>query len=132
MTPADMAYTQRQAAAALGTSALPCSTEPILTTTKWMSNHPNRSAGHPARNPSPCEIRAAREAAGLTQAQAAALLHASARNWQQWEQQEGANVRRMHPGLWELFRIKTTASLPTPTRQTDRGMTAAQEKGEES
>ena len=72
-----------------------------------MSNHPNRSADNPARNPSPTEVRAAREAAGLTQAQAAALVHASLRNWQQWEQKEGANARRMHPGLWELFRIKT-------------------------
>ena len=41
--------------------------------------------------------------------QAAELVHASARNWQQWEQTEGANVRRMHPGLWELFRLKTVA-----------------------
>lgn len=74
-----------------------------------MPNHPNRSAGHPARNPSPAEVRSAREAAGLTQAQAAALVHATTRNWQQWEQDEGTNVRRMHPGLWELFRIKTSA-----------------------
>lgn len=74
-----------------------------------MSNHPNRSAGHQARNPTPSEVRAAREAAGLTQTQAAALVYASLRNWQQWEQGEGANVRRMHPGLWELFRIKTAA-----------------------
>lgn len=72
-----------------------------------MSNHPNRSAGHPARNPAPAEVRAAREAAGLTQTQAAALVYASLRNWQQWEQEEGANARRMHPGLWELFHIKT-------------------------
>lgn len=72
-----------------------------------MSNHPNRSAGNPARNPSPAEVRAAREAAGLTQTQAAALVHASLRNWQQWEQAEGASsARRMHPGLWELFRVK--------------------------
>ncbi|MBP9032747.1 MAG: helix-turn-helix domain-containing protein [Pseudomonadales bacterium] len=91
-----------------------------------MTNHPNRSAGHPARNPSPAEIRAAREAAGLTQAQAAELVHASARNWQQWEQQEGANVRRMHPGLWELFRLK--AGLPSRIEQEERGMMAADNK----
>ena len=72
-------------------------------------NHPNRSAGHPARNPTPAEVRAAREAAGLTQTQAAALVRATARNWQQWEQTEGSNARRMHPGLWELFRLKTNA-----------------------
>lgn len=74
-----------------------------------MTNQPNRSAGHPARNPTPAEVRAAREAAGLTQTQAAALVHASARNWQQWEQTEGSNARRMHPGLFELFRLKTEA-----------------------
>ena len=72
-----------------------------------MSNHPNR-AKYPASNPSAAEIRAAREAAGLTQTQAAALVHATARNWQQWEQEEGSNARRMHPGLWELFRLKAT------------------------
>ena len=77
-----------------------------------MTNHPNRSAGHPARNPSPGEVRAARDAVGLTQAQAAALVHASARNWQQWE----AGDRRMHPGLWELFRIKS-ATLIVHTQQ---------------
>ena len=80
-----------------------------MTKMKRMSNHPNRSAGHPARNPTPAEVRAAREAAGLTQTQAAALVRATARNWQQWEQTEGSNARRMHPGLWELFRIKTEA-----------------------
>ena len=73
-----------------------------------MTNHPNRSAGHPARNPTAAEVRAAREAAGLTQAQAASLVYASLRNWQQWEQGEGSSSsRRMHPGLWELFMIKT-------------------------
>ena len=80
-----------------------------LSSASVVSNHPNRSAGHPARNPSPAEVRAAREAAGLTQTQAAALVHASTRNWQQWEQEAGSNVRRMHPGLWELFRIKTAS-----------------------
>ena len=78
-----------------------------LSSASVVSNHPNRRAGHPARNPTPAEVRAAREAAGLTQTQAAALVHASTRNWQQWEQSEGASsARRMHPGLWELFRIK--------------------------
>lgn len=74
-----------------------------------MPNHPNRGAKAHSANPSPAEVRAAREAAGLTQAQAAALVHASARNWQQWEQEAGSNVRRMHPGLWELFRIKAAS-----------------------
>lgn len=74
-----------------------------------MSNHPNRSAGHPARNPTPAEVRAAREAAGLTQAQAAALVYANLRAWQRWEadEQTTETARRMHPAIWELFRIKT-------------------------
>lgn len=49
------------------------------------------------------QLRAAREAAGLSQAQAAALLYRSARNWQQWELGE----RQMDPALWELFVLKT-------------------------
>lgn len=68
-----------------------------------MSNHPNRSrAGSPARNPTTEEVRAAREAAGLSQTAAADLLHTTCRTWQQWE----AGDRRMHPAFWELFRIK--------------------------
>lgn len=74
-----------------------------------MTNHPNRGPKGPSANPSPDAIRAAREAAGLTQEQAAALVHASKRNWQQWEAEEGTNTRRMHPGLWELFRLKCRA-----------------------
>lgn len=68
-----------------------------------MTNHPNRSrlAG-PAANPTTEEIRAAREAAGLTQTAAALMVHTSCRVWQQWE----AGDRRMHPAMWELFRMK--------------------------
>lgn len=68
-----------------------------------MSNHPNRSAGNPARNPSPGEVRAEREGLDLTQTEAGAVIHSSLRAWQQWE----AGDRRMHPAFWELFRIKT-------------------------
>lgn len=56
-------------------------------------------------NPTPEEIRAARQAAGLTQTQAGALLHTTVRTWQQWE----AGDRKMHPAFWELFRLKTAA-----------------------
>lgn len=52
--------------------------------------------------PSPAEIRAAREAAGLTQSQAAALVHSGLRSWQQWE----SGGRKMHPAFWELVRAK--------------------------
>lgn len=70
-----------------------------------MGNHPNRSrrTASSDRNPSAEEIRAMREAAGLTQTQAGELIHSNLRTWQDWE----AGVARMHPGLWELFEIKT-------------------------
>lgn len=79
-----------------------------------MSNHPNRGrAGSPARNPTPEEVRAAREVAGLSQTAAAALVHTSCRTWQQWEAAEGTpGHRRMHPAFWELFRIKSASASP--------------------
>ena len=68
-----------------------------------MPNHPNRSRdGLPSRNPAPSEIKAAREAAGLSATEAAALLHTSYRAWKQWEDGD----RRMHPAFWELFLLK--------------------------
>ena len=67
-----------------------------------MTAHPNRGRPTAASNPTPEAIRAAREAAGLTQTAAAALIHGTMRAWQDWE----AGARRMHPGLWELFRVK--------------------------
>jgi DNA-binding transcriptional regulator YiaG len=71
-----------------------------------MPNHPNRSrGGSPSRNPSPEEIRAAREAAGLTQTAAAEIIHATCRAWQQWE----SGDRRMHPAFWELFCTKAVS-----------------------
>lgn len=57
-------------------------------------------------SPSPEEIKAAREAAGLSQTAAASILHSALRTWQHWE----TGDRKMHPGLWELFCIKTKAS----------------------
>ena len=56
-------------------------------------------------NPSPQEIRQARESAGLSQTGAAAIISSTLRTWQDWE----AGKARMHPGLWELFRIKTSS-----------------------
>ena len=57
--------------------------------------------------PTPEKIKAARKAAGLSQSSAAALVHSKLRTWQQWE----AGHRKMHPGLWELFKIKVASSL---------------------
>lgn len=67
-----------------------------------MSNHPNRGrASGPAANPAPDAIRKAREAAGLTQRQAGALVY-SERVWEAWE----SGRSRMHPAIWELWQIK--------------------------
>lgn len=73
-----------------------------------MANHPNRGARSAAANPRPEAIRAAREAAALTQTEAAALVHATCRRWQEWE----AGDYRMHPGLFELFKLKAQACAP--------------------
>lgn len=73
-----------------------------------MVAHPNRGPKGPSSNPTPDEVRAAREAAGLTQTQAAAVVHGTLRAWQGWEATAGQpDARRMHPGLWELFLLKT-------------------------
>ena len=68
-----------------------------------MTNHPNRGQSGPASTPTPAAIRAAREAAGLSQTAAAALIHSSLGAWQKWE----AGERRMHPAFFELFLIKS-------------------------
>lgn len=52
--------------------------------------------------PEPSLISELRKVSGLTQAQAADLIHATRRGWQEYE----AGNRRMHPGLWELFCLK--------------------------
>lgn len=71
--------------------------------------HPNRSKRTPSEsaNPAPAEVRATREKAGLTQTQAAEVIHSTLRAWQNWESEDESMGRRMHPGLFELFKIKT-------------------------
>lgn len=56
--------------------------------------------------PTPAQIVAARESAGLTQTAAATLVYSTLRTWQDWE----AGKARMHPGLFELFNIKSQSS----------------------
>lgn len=69
-----------------------------------MSNQTNRSrAKRPASNPTPDKIIQARLSSELTQSQAADVVYSGLRSWQQWE----AGDRRMHPGLFELFLVKT-------------------------
>jgi DNA-binding transcriptional regulator YiaG len=53
-------------------------------------------------SPTGDEIKAAVLAAGLTQEAAAALIYSTRRTLQDWE----ANVAWMHPGLWELLKMK--------------------------
>ena len=55
-------------------------------------------------NPTPEEIKAARLTAGLTQAEAGAVVHSpSRRAWQNWERGES----KIPMAEWELFLIKT-------------------------
>lgn len=70
-----------------------------------MTNHPNRGKGGKCRNPKPAEIVRLREAAGLTQTEAAELVCSTLRTWQDWE----AGIARMHGGLWRLFNIEVKA-----------------------
>ena len=65
--------------------------------------------------PNPTEIKEARAKAGLTQAQAGALVGApSKRTWQDWE----GGRRNMPPAKWELFLLKTEGLTASPLRQT--------------
>lgn len=83
-------------------SARPTTTSEYLAPA--MNNHPNRSrAKSLASNPNPDEIIGMRINAGITQQQAAAIVHAGLRTWQQWE----AGDRSMHPAYRELFLLKT-------------------------
>jgi DNA-binding XRE family transcriptional regulator len=52
--------------------------------------------------PSPDQIREARHRAGLTQEQAGAVIGASRRTWQNWEN----GTRNMPGAKWELFNLK--------------------------
>jgi len=55
-------------------------------------------------DPTPDAILAARKAAGLSQAQAAAVVQRpSYRTWQDWERGRA----KMPPEAWELFLLKT-------------------------
>jgi len=78
-----------------------------------VANHPNRSKRNrsSSANPTPAQVIAAREAAGLTQSQAAEKIGGTLRAWQAYED-AGENGRRMHPGLFELFLIKTGQPKP--------------------
>ena len=61
--------------------------------------------------PTTAEIRAAREAAGLTQTSAAQLVHCNRSSWAEWE----GGVSKMHLAFWELFKIKAAGRCKAPT-----------------
>ena len=59
------------------------------------------------KSPTPEEITKSRKYAGLTQTEAAKLVHSGLRAWQGWEAKEGDKGHRaMHPAIYELFLIK--------------------------
>lgn len=69
------------------------------------------------KQPTPRQIRAAREEAGLTQSEAAELVGAGKpgskrreRTWQHWEADpSSAEAREIPLAAWELFLLKTEA-----------------------
>ncbi len=75
-----------------------------------MSNHPNRSKSSQSRsrNPEPQEVALARSKAQQSIEQAAGFVHVSASQWEGFEKPTtDLERRRMHPGLFELYLIKT-------------------------
>jgi putative transcriptional regulator len=54
------------------------------------------------KTPTPQQIARTRNNAGLTQTQAAEMVHRNLRTWQKWENDES----QIDPACWELFTIK--------------------------
>lgn len=52
--------------------------------------------------PTPPQIKDARQSCDMTQKEAGELVYGTRRTWQDWERGE----RGMHPGLFELFLLK--------------------------
>lgn len=67
-----------------------------------MNTDTDQTSASSAETPTADQVREARSAAGLTQAQAAALIYMGARAWRKYESGEAV----MHAAFWELFRIK--------------------------
>lgn len=62
--------------------------------------------------PAPSDIAERRKLAGLSQSEAAALIHSTENAWVKWEKPAGdQNHRRMHPAFFELFERKTAARI---------------------
>lgn len=85
----------------------------MTATLRAVPHHPRRNLrpGN-TRVPTPEEVRAAREKVGMTKAAAAVKVHATEEGWEKWESLSPERNRRMPPGLFELFLIKTGQSVP--------------------
>lgn len=82
------------------------------------AQRPRPKAGRPVLDDSPLpgQIKAIRVQAGLRQQDAARLIQATCRAWEDWEQGQS----RMHPGLWAYFLIQVQRQRhPVPVRATD-------------
>lgn len=62
-------------------------------------------------------IKKAREAAGLSTAQAADLVGVTQRAWQLWE----SGDRTMRKPMWELFTLKAQGATATPSIAEHKG-----------
>ena len=82
-----------------------------------MTTHQNRGRLEVALSPSAPEIRAARDALGITQAEAASRALVSTRAWIKWESGE----RPISGAAWALFRLRSRLAT---LRQIEREATA--------
>ncbi|MBB2158990.1 helix-turn-helix transcriptional regulator [Gluconacetobacter sacchari] len=57
-------------------------------------------------SPTPMQIRDARRAAGMTQAEAAQVVSKTQTSWRRWE----GGIHRMSPALFDYFLIETGSS----------------------
>lgn len=91
---------------------------------------PRRNSARGARradsNPAPTEIYAARTAVNMTESQAAKVIYSTETIWKEWE--NPGSQRRMHPGLWELFLLKT-GQLQTQAEWATRAAAAIDNEG---
>lgn len=65
-----------------------------------MANHPKRGRGAEGYVPTPDEIKTVR--GELTQTDAGRLIYVNQVRWSNYE----SGLHRMHPAVWELFKIK--------------------------
>jgi len=65
-------------------------------------NYPNLGLKGPSANPLPEQVRAAREAAGLSAREAAALVGVTTLTWQRWEG-KSSRATEIPYAHWNLF-----------------------------